>query len=127
MVEYHDSGKNITLYFLTNNHEVSALEMAKMYRNRWQIEVFFKWTKQNLTTKKLWGRSENAVNIHVWTAICTHLIIADIKHTLRSNLSVYETLKIPGISAMDKTSISELLTEGLSNQNFNEQMNLFDS
>ncbi len=127
LVEYHDSGKDITLYFLTNNHEVSALEIAKLYRNRWQIEVFFKWIKQNLTIKKLWGHSENAVNIHVWTAICTHLIIANIKHTLRSNLTIYEILKILGISAMDKTSIAELLTEDFSNQNFNEQMNLFDN
>jgi len=64
MVEYYDK-------VLTNNFNVSALEVARLYRNRWQIEVFFKWIKQNLTIKKLWGHSENAVKIHIWTAICT--------------------------------------------------------
>lgn len=127
MVEYHDEEKDITLYFLTNNQEVSALEVTKLYKNRWQIEVFFKWIKQNLTIKKLWGHSENAVNIHIWVAICTYLIVAHIKHTLRSNLSIYEIIQILSISAMDKTPIKELLTAEFSNQNFNEQINLFDN
>jgi IS4 transposase len=127
LVEYHDIEKDITLYFLTNNQEVSALEIAKLYRNRWQIEVFFKWIKQNLTIKKLWGHSENAVNIHVWMAICTYLIVAHIKYSLRSSLSIYEIIQILSISAMDKSSIKELLTEEFSNQNFNEQKNLFDN
>ena len=125
LVEYHDQEKDITLYFLTNNHEVSALEITKLYRNRWQIEVFFKWIKQNLTIKKLWGHSENAVNIHIWVAICTYLIVAYIKHSLRSSLSIYEIIQILSVSAMDKTSIKELLTEEFSNQNFNEQIKLF--
>lgn len=89
--------------------------------------VLFQVDKTKPDHKEAMGHSENAVNIHVWTAICTHLIIADINHTLRSNLSIYEILKILGISAMDKTSISELLTEDFSNQNFNEQMNLFNN
>jgi len=125
LIEYHDEQKDSTLYFLTNNHEVSALEITKLYRNRWQIEVFFKWIKQNLTIKKLWGHSENAVNIHIWVAICTYLIVAYIKHSLRSSLSIYEIIQILRISAMDKTSIKELLTEEFSNQNFNEQTKLF--
>lgn len=51
LVEYHDEEKDITLYFLTKNQEMSALEITKLYKNRWQIEVFFKWIKQNLTMK----------------------------------------------------------------------------
>jgi transposase len=76
LVEYYDDEKEITLPFLTNNHDASALEIARLYRKRWQIEVFFKWIKQNLTIKKIWGHSENAVNIHIWVAICTYLIVA---------------------------------------------------
>jgi IS4 transposase len=55
MVEYYDDEKDL---LLTNNFEVSALEIASLYRNRWQIEVFFKWIKQNLTIKKLWGHTK---------------------------------------------------------------------
>lgn len=127
MVEYYDEEKDIMLVFLTNNFEVSALEIAHLYRNRWQIEVFFKWIKQNLTIKKLWGHTENAVNIHIWVAICTYLIVAYVKYTLKSNLSIYETMQILGISAFDKTPVKELLTEIQVNQNFKEQNDLFNN
>ena len=127
MVEYYDEEKDIMLVFLTNNIEVSALEIAYLYRNRWQIEVFFKWIKQNLTIKTLWGHSENAVNIHIWIAICTYLIVAYVKYTLKSNLSIYETMQVLGISAFDKTPVKELLTEIQVNQNFKEQYDLFNS
>lgn len=126
MVEYYDDDKGVLLVFLTNNLEVSALEVARLYRNRWQIEVFFKWIKQNLTIKKLWGQSENAVSIHIWAAICTYLIVAYVKHSLKSTLSIYEIMQILGISAFDKTPVEELLTEIQVNQNFNEQYKLFD-
>lgn len=93
MVEYYDQEKDVMLVFLTNNFGVSALEIAHLYRNRWQIEVFFKWIKQNLTIKTLWGHSENAVNVHIWVAIYTYLIVAYVKFTLKSNLSIYETMQ----------------------------------
>lgn len=125
LVEYYDKKNDTTLLFLTNNTEVSALEVAKLYRNRWQIETFFKWIKQNLTIKKLWGHTENAVNTHVWIAICTYLIIARVKHSLKSELSIYEIIQILSISSMDKTPIKELLTKTISNQNVNEQIKLF--
>ena len=125
LVEYYDNEKAIMLVFLTNNFEASALEIAYLYRNRWQIEVFFKWIKQNLIIKKLWGHSENAVNLHVWVAICTYLIVAYVKYSLKSTLSIYETMQILGISVFDKTSIKELLTEIQDNQNVKEQLELF--
>jgi hypothetical protein len=127
IVEYYDDEKDVMLVFLTNNFEVSALEIAHLYRNRWQIEVFFKWIKQNLTIKILWGHSENAVNIHIWVAICTYLIVAYVKYTLKSNLSIYETMQILGISIFDKTTVKELLTEIQVNQNFKEQYDLFNN
>jgi FOG: Transposase and inactivated derivatives len=125
LVEYYDQEKALLLVFLTNNFDVSALEVARLYKNRWQIEMFFKWIKQNLTIKRLWGHSENAVNIHIWVAICTYLIVAYIKHSLKTNLSVYEIMQILGISAFDKTSVKELLTEVQVNQNVKEQYDLF--
>lgn len=127
LVEYYDEEKDLMLEFLTNNFDVSALEVAHLYRNRWQIEVFFKWIKQNLTIKKLWGHSENAVNLHLWAAICTYLIVAYVKHQLKSTLSIYEILQILGVSAFDKTPLKELLTESQLNQNVKEQYVLFDN
>lgn len=125
LVEYYDDEKEVLLVFITNNFEVSALEIARLYRNRWQIEVFFKWIKQNLIIKTLWGHSENAVNIHVWVAICTYLIVAYAKHSLKSDLSIYEIMQILGISAFDKSPLIELLTQVQANQNVKEQLNLF--
>jgi hypothetical protein len=97
--------------FLTNNFDVSALEVASLYRNRWQIEVFFKWMKQNPTVKKLWGHSANAVKIHLWAVICTHLIVAYIKHITHSPLSIYEISQILSTSLFDKTPIRDLLNK----------------
>jgi len=125
LVEFYDKDNDVTLVFLSNNFDVTALEIANLYRNRWQIEIFFKWIKQNLTIKTLWGHSENAVNIHIWVAICTYLIIAKVKHALKSKHSIYEIMQILSISVFDKTSIRELLTEFQTNQNVKEQRNLF--
>lgn len=125
LVEYYDEEKDILLSFLSNNDTVSALEIGRLYRNRWQIETFFKWIKQNLTIKSLWGQSENAVNIHIWAAISTYLIVACVKHTLKSKLSIYEIMQILGISVFDKTPLKELLTECQTNQNVKEQRSLF--
>ncbi len=126
LIDYQDVEKDIELTFITNNFELSALDVAHIYKNRWQIEVFFKWIKQNLTIKRLWGHSENAVHIHIWVALSTYLIVAYLKAQMRTELSIYEVLQIISISAFDKTPIRELLTESHSNQNFKEQPNLFE-
>ena len=126
LIEYYDTEKDLLLVFLSNNFEVSALEIARLYKNRWQIEVFFKWIKQNLVIKKLWGHSPNAVKIHIWTAICAYLIVAYIKHAVKSNYSIYETMQILSVSAFDKTPIRDLLTNYQVNQNVKElQYELF--
>jgi hypothetical protein len=129
LVEFYDSRNDEILVFLTNNFEVSALEVARLYQQRWQIEVFFKWIKQNLTIKKLWGHSENAVKIHFWVAICSYLIVAYIKHLLKSDLSIYEIMQILKVSTFSKTDLRELLTEQPEkikvNHNIKEQLLLF--
>ena len=128
LVDFYDSKNDELLIFLTNNFTVSAIEVARLYQQRWQIEVFFKWIKQNLTVKKLWGHSENAVKIHLWSAICTHLIIAYIKHLTKSTLSIYEIREILKVSAFDKTPLHLLLTQNTEfqvNQKVKEQLSLF--
>jgi hypothetical protein len=111
IVEFYDDLNDELLVFMTNNFEVSALEVAYLYKNRWQIEVFFKWIKQNLTVKKLWGHSINAVKTHLWAAICKHLIVAYIKYMVRSPLSIYEITEIMNTSLFDKTPIRKLLSD----------------
>ena len=126
LVEFYDIENDELLVFLTNNLEISALEVAYLYKNRWQIEVFFKWIKQNLTVKKFWGHSENAVRIQLWVAIIAYLIVAYVKHAIKSKYSIYEIMQIIGISAFDKTPIRELLADFQVNQNVNElQYDLF--
>ena len=109
IVEFYDQENEELLVFLTNNFNVSALEIAYLYKNRWQIEVFFKWIKQNMTITKLWGHSENAVKIHLWVAICTHLIVLYMRHLTQSTLSIYEIMQILNTSLFDKTPLRELL------------------
>jgi len=116
LVEFYDDINDELLVFLTNNFEVSALEVAYLYRNRWQIEIFFKWIKQNLTVKKLWGHSVNAVKIHLWVAICSHLILAYIKHIMHSPLSIYEVSQVLSTSLFDVTPIRDLLNNSYKSQ-----------
>jgi len=125
-IKYYDQEKKLMLVFLTNNFDIDAFDIATIYKNRWQIEVFFRWMKQNLQIKTLWGHSENAVKIHLWTAICTYLIVAYLKYQIRSSYSVYEMMQILGISAFSKMPINELFTKKQINQNFKEQLNLFN-
>lgn len=126
-IKYYDLEKDILLVFLTNDFELGAMAIATIYKHRWQIEIFFRWIKQNLQIKTLWGHSVNAVKIHLWVAICTYLIVAYLKHQIRSPYSIYETIQILGISTFAKTPINELLTEQQINQNVKEQLNLFSN
>ena len=127
LVEFYDSQNKELLVFLTNNFEISALEVADLYRNRWQIEVFFRWIKQNLVIKKFWGYSENAVKTQLWIAIIAYLTVAYLKKELKSEHSIYELMQIFSVSAFDKTPLRELITEQHQfKQNVKEQLSLFN-
>ena len=124
-MEFYDSQNNELLVFLTNNFEISALEIADLYRNRWQIEIFFRWIKQNLVIKKFWRHSENAVKTQLWIAIIAYLTVAYVKKELKSEHSIYELMQIFSVSAFDKTPLRELITEQCQfNQNVKEQLEL---
>ena len=75
-VAYYDKDMNRTFIFLTNNFELSAEQIALLYKNRWQIELFFKWIKQHLKIKSFWGTSENAVRIQIYCAIIAYCLVA---------------------------------------------------
>lgn len=124
-IKYHDAQSDKTLVFVTNNLKADPVEITEIYRNRWQIEVFFKWIKQNLHIKTLWGHSQNAVNIHIWVVVCAYLLLAMIKSQLKSPYSTYEIMQITGISIFTKTPFNQLITPKIPNQNIKEQPNLF--
>lgn len=109
-VKYYDSEMNRTFVFLTNNMSLSAQDIALLYKNRWQVELFFKWIKQHLKVKTFWGNSENAVRIQIYTAIITYCLVTIIGYELKLKRSTYEILQILGISLLDKTPVKELFT-----------------
>ena len=94
--------------FMTNNLTASAETIAELYRNRWSVELFFKWIKQHLRIKKFWGTSENAVRIQIYCAIITYCLVAIVQHDMKLERSIYEVLQILGISLTDKTSLRDL-------------------
>jgi hypothetical protein len=108
-VKYYDKELNKTFVFLTNNFDISALEIALLYKNRWKIELFFKWIKQHLKIKSFWGESENAVKVQIWIAICTYLTVAIAKKELKIERSLYEILQILSVSTFDKTPVNQLV------------------
>lgn len=112
--------------FITNNFELSAIDIANIYRHRWDIEVFFRWIKQNIVIKTLWGYSQNAVRTHLWVAICAYLLLAWAKKAYRSSYTVTEIATLVGVSLFEKTDLNELLTspdEKLSHLNSNQNVN----
>ena len=82
--------------------------MAELYKNRWQVELFFKWLKQHLKIKKFWGTTENAVRIQIYSAICAYCLVAIVQHDLQLKRSTYEVLQILGVSLTDKTPLYDL-------------------
>ena len=122
-VVYYDEEQDRTFVFLTNNFILPALIVAELYRNRWSIELFFKWLKQHLKIKKFWGTSENAVRIQIYCAIITYCLAVIVKHDMKLERSVYEILQIVGISLTDKTHLRDLFDKSNIN-NVNER---FDS
>lgn len=108
-IKFHDKETNKTFIFLTNNFDLNAIQIALLYKQRWQIELFFKWIKQHLKVKTFWGISENAVRIQINIAIITFCLVSIIGKDLKINRTNYEILQILSISLLDKTPINELL------------------
>ena len=116
-VRFKDPETGKTLIFLTNNTMLPAPVIAQLYKNRWQVELFFKWIKQHLRIKKFLGTSENAVKTQVWCAIATYVLIAIVKKELQLESSLYTCLQILSVSVFEKTHIScALQPDDLQNQ-----------
>lgn len=111
LIKYKDEVHNITYTFITNNFEMSANDIATLYKSRWDVELFFKWIKQHLRIKKFWGESENAVKTQIWIAIIIYVLGAIIKKKLKIENSLYEILQIFSANIFDKTPIKELFVD----------------
>ncbi|MDD3859843.1 MAG: IS4 family transposase [Bacteroidales bacterium] len=105
---YFDKEKKAFYSYFTNNFDLPPEQIAMLYKNRWQIELFFKWMKQHLKIKSFWGETENAVKVQIYTAIITYCLVAIAAHDLNIDRSLYEILQIIGVSVFDKTQIIEL-------------------
>ena len=107
-VGYYSEEHKRTFTYLTNNFGISAKYVALLYKNRWQVELFFKWIKQHLHIKSFWGVTENAVRIQIYAAITAYCLVAIIEHDLKLNRSTFDVLRILSMSLFDKTPIREL-------------------
>jgi hypothetical protein len=110
-IEFRDSQRDRTLIFLTNNFELPALQIAQLYRSRWQVELFFKWIKQHLRIKTFIGTSANAVKIQIWTAISTYVLVAIVKKRLNVGASLHAMLQVLSLNLFEKVPLEQLLGE----------------
>jgi Domain of unknown function (DUF4372)/Transposase DDE domain len=108
LIKFIDLQDNIELEFITNNFELNALEIARLYKYRWSVELFFKWIKQHLKVQTFWGTSENAVRIQIYAGMITYATVIILKHTLKRKQSNYEILQILSLTALTKTPINQL-------------------
>ena len=115
LVRYYDEEQDREFMFLANAMDLTALQIADLYKNRWQIELFFKWLKQHLKNKKFWGTTENAVRIQISAAITAYCLVAIIQHDMQLKRSTYEVLQILSMSLTDKTPLRELFDKTYSN------------
>ena len=115
LVRYYDEEQDREFMFLTNAMDLTAQQIADLYKNRWQIELFFKWLKQHVKIKKFWGTTENAVRIQISAAITTYCLVAVVQHDMQLKRSTYEVLQILSMSLTDKTPLRELFDKTYSN------------
>ena len=115
LVRYYDEEQDREFMFLTNAMDLTAQQVADLYKNRWQIELFFKWLKQHLKIKKFWGTTEIAVRIQISAAITAYCLVAILQHDMQLKRSTYEVLQILSMSLTDKTPLRELFDKTYSN------------
>jgi hypothetical protein len=124
VVAKDENGKRLT--FLTNNFALSPEMIAALYRQRWQVELFFKWIKQHLRIKTFLGTSENAVKTQIWIAVCTYVLIAILKKRLKLPNSLHEILQILSLTMFETTPINQLLNPSHENSSIDFEQNQLD-
>jgi hypothetical protein len=128
-IKYHDAETNKTFVFLTNNFTLPALTITLLYRCRWQVELFFKWIKQNLRIKSFYGTTENAVKTQIWIAVSVYVLVAIIKKRLNLEPSLYTILQILSVTVFERSPLIQILTSSNYKTQTHEndkQLKLFD-
>jgi hypothetical protein len=128
-VSYHAADINKHFVFLTNNFTLPALTIAQLYRCRWQVELFFKWIKQNLRIKAFYGTSDNAVKTQIWIAICVYVLVALVKKELKIERSLSEILQILSVSLFENMPILQAFSQHsitMENGEIHNQLPLFN-
>ena len=128
-VSYLDVGTRKRFQFLTNNFTLPALTITRIYKCRWQVELFFKWIKQHLRIKAFFGTSENAVKTQIWIAVSVYVLVAIVRKRLGLDASLYQILQILSVTLFEKTPILRALqTSDFQNDlvDSGNQLNLFD-
>ena len=110
-IKFYDPENERVFIFITNNMTIDASEVAALYKERWKVELFFKWIKQHLKVKTFWGQNQNAVKIQIYSAIISYCLVAICGSELNSKRKIYEILQILSISLFDKTPVKEMLTK----------------
>ena len=128
-IRLRDPETSKTLIFLTNNMALPALTVCALYKNRWQVELFFKWIKQHLRIKRFYGTSENAVKTQIWIAVSVYVLVAIIRKRLKLEASLYTLLQVISVTVFEKMSIQSAFSGGASSSEpalDNRQLNLLD-
>jgi hypothetical protein len=110
-VKFHDIESDNTFVFLTNNFSLPPITVAHLYHSRWQVELFFKWIKQNLRIKAFYGTSENAVKSQIWIAVSVYILVAIMKKQLRIPENLYTILQILSVTIFERAPLFQLLTD----------------
>jgi len=129
-ISYFDAETNRRFVFLTNNFTLPALTIALLFKHRWQIEIFFKWIKQNLRIKAFYGTSPNSVKTQIWIAISVYVLVAIIKKKLKIDRSLSEILQILSIALFENSSLLQVLVDSQLQKEmelFSNQLKLFNS
>jgi len=128
-IVFVDPGTSKRLVFITNNFDLPALTITRLYKARWQVELFFKWIKQHLRIKAFYGTSENAVKTQIWTAVSTYVLVAILKKQIHLPQNLYTILQVLSVSLFEKSPIPQLLAEWKQNDGDSKicnQLSLFE-
>lgn len=110
-IRFHDEDTDRFFVYLTNNFALPALTITQLYKSRWQVELFFRWIKQNLRIRHFFGTSPNAVKTQIWIALCVYVLVAILKKQLNLTESLHKILQILSVNAFEKVPLQELLTQ----------------
>ena len=125
-VKIYDEKRKLTIVLLTNQFDLPAATVAELYKQRWQVELFFKWIKQHLHLRTFLGQTPNAVYSQLWSAICVYLLLAIMKKDLKLSQSLCQMTQIINLRPFDQTPVAELLAKNIPKTEPDQNQKLFD-